>query len=353
MPAVFSIFDPRPHPLDMDETGTSGSSRNKSLLGRDRLADAVFLVGPDDRTAVRIPVHTFLLMAAGEAFEKMFSGNWKKEEAIRIIDCNESAMYSLLRWIYTDRLVIEADRLTDVMHVAKKYFVNGLFNFIAVNLQDNDSFVWEVISFSAEFDHKKITNKCLDIIKADPDKYLKQPESLSSCGDAVAAIVSSDIPVTEMCIFKWALKWAEEECKREGIDPQMGKRQVMQPFIRQFAFASMDQKEFADFVSASGVLSGDEQLLIFRIMSGIQLENPFRKNARQLAIKCTSWPSGSLVLMLSCRTCGHKVCRECYNKVNGCYCCDKPSLVCYPNPRKPQHITPADLCTGAKKKEQS
>ena len=60
--------------------------RYKHLLFNDRFSDVTFSVGANKTTAKKIPAHIFLLTQASDVFEAMFSGNWKKDELIPVID---------------------------------------------------------------------------------------------------------------------------------------------------------------------------------------------------------------------------------------------------------------------------
>lgn len=83
MSIVFEICDPQTYKLAQQEDEKRHDSlksfkvrfRAKMLLFSERYSDASFKVGPDDDTAVLIPVHTVFLVAVSDPFDAMFSEN--------------------------------------------------------------------------------------------------------------------------------------------------------------------------------------------------------------------------------------------------------------------------------------
>ena len=171
MSNLFVFGDPETY--DMDQTGGGAlhrskiAFRSKMLLGNEKLSDAVLFVGPEDETAVMIPVHSFILKTASSAFEAMFSGFWKKEDVIRINDCDASVMYTLLRFVYCDELVFEKDKLYDVLRIADKYLVDSLFDVVGQNCGSEAAkpFLWTIMSFAADFHNGSLIEKCMSVIR--------------------------------------------------------------------------------------------------------------------------------------------------------------------------------------------
>jgi hypothetical protein len=348
MSAVFAIGDPRPSNLGQQEAGVSSSKRTKMVLGCHNYSDAVFRVGPVDATAVSIPVHSFPLRLASETFAAMFSSKWKKDEPIRITDCDESTMYSLLRWIYCDELLCEAGRLMDVLHLANKYLVNDLFDFVAKHLSaDADaSGIWPITTFAIKHGYTSLTDKCLSIIHANDGKALESPDSLVIAEDVAAAVVSYKDATDEMKLFEWSLKWSESECERRGL-PQTAasKRITMQSFIHEIAFPAMSAKEFTGLPCSSEILTYQEVVEIMRIIAGHADQGTlFRLQSRNI-FRCTSWKRGDLVQLLMCFGCKRTICSECNRKTDFMTCCTTRSYNWLPgSEHQPGHS--ASLCSG-------
>lgn len=163
-----AAFDVTSSPADVFEA-ISALKRQQRLLGSDHLSDAKFLVGPEKETATVIPVHSFLLRLASEPFDAMFSGNWIKEDGIHIPDTDADTMYSLLRWIYCQQLVIRSGRLTDVLMLANKYAVTSLIRLFKEH--DMDCYVWQVLNYALRVGDDDLIELCEEEITADPYQY--------------------------------------------------------------------------------------------------------------------------------------------------------------------------------------
>ena len=226
------------------------SQRNKHMLFSERFSDITFYVGAFKETAKTIPAHTFLLTQASEVFEAMFSGNWKKDELIPVIDFEAPTFCSLLRWIYCDELVFPPGMLVDVMKIAQKYMVHSLTSFVADNFNNVDKkYVWSLHTTAIELEMADLTEKSLNLIKSDQATLLASADFLNASCASVTAFVSLDrTAVTDLQIFTRCLEWSEKECERRGLEVlPANQRLVMEKFIYQISFESMTAADFADF----------------------------------------------------------------------------------------------------------
>ena len=76
-----------------------------TVIERGRLADVIFVVGPDDGATTEVRSHCFLLAARSTVFDAMFSEYFdhRRESVpkIRISDCEADNFLPFLRFIYT------------------------------------------------------------------------------------------------------------------------------------------------------------------------------------------------------------------------------------------------------------
>lgn len=288
MSLLFVIGDPKTHGMDQSEsdipTPAKSQFRNRMLLFSERLSDVKFLVGPDDDTAVSIPVHTFMLRMADNSLANMFNGDWKDEKVIRIKDCDATTMYSLLRFIYCDEIVFEAGKLYDVLRIADKYLVDSLFEVVGQNCGSEAAkpFLWTIMSFAADFHNGSLIEKCMSVIRG-TGSFIRSEDSLQASESVVRLIVSDpDLKVDEFVLLKWCMQWAEKEMERRGLDPGTSKRQVMDSFINEFAFHKMTLSDFAVISHSSDILTAAEVIEVFEAMGGIGTASiKFRKVARK------------------------------------------------------------------------
>lgn len=282
--------------------------RHKLLVGNELLSDTIFLVGPNDETAVRIPVHSLLLASSSSAFMSMFSGNWKKEDVIRIKDCDPSAMYSVIRWIYSGELVVENGKFPDVKAIAEKYFVTSLMNIFADGHDDMVlSDPWMVLSFATESGNNDLRDKCAQQIAADIRHQMDSAGFMDASEAGIAALLSLPFKYDETDLFEKLLMWSEAKCGRQELEvtPE-NQRKVMQPFIHMIAFPGMSVHQFADLPCKSGVLTEQEQLLIFKwIVTGVGGDTGFRVEARK-GYPCHFWRANERVAIQKCFECYKK-----------------------------------------------
>lgn len=252
-------------------------------------------------------------------------------------------MDSLLRWIYCDELVFEEGKLAAFLRLADKYMVNNLIRFVSRSChKDRKAFVWSFLSMAMEFGdkYKQDIDSCTAVLMSRTRMQLEDPDSIFASPAVVKMFISSFENVDEDNLFKWAVKWAEKECERKRLTSQ-DKRQVMDPFIHQFAFPGMKQDIFAGIPCESGILSDKELVQIFRIMSGKDVESPFRKIARK-AFPCISYKAGNQVPFMQCSGCHRMICCECYCQTDDdeFECCNNSDYHFVAGYKE------SDLCTG-------
>jgi hypothetical protein len=290
MPLFFVIGDPLTHGMnhhgpEHDNTKlTTSRLRYKMLLASKQGSDAVFSVGLDEKTAIPIPVHSFVLRQASKKFASMFDGSMKKEDKIRVKDFEPSAVHSLLRWMYCDELVFEAGNLYAVLQIAEFFLVHSLIIKVTKRVATIPCrpFIWTILSFAADHLLHPLADECLKVIRPKCRWLLKQSDFLQASESAVCMLVcDSDLRVGEAHLLEWSLKWAAKECERQGLNPETDRRQVMDSFIHEFAYPKLGFKRFASISRSSQFLTEAEKVQVYELMSGEAVGNPFREVARK------------------------------------------------------------------------
>jgi hypothetical protein len=189
----FTIGNPRPGPEDWNYTGKGLTSRNKSLLGNKMMRDACFRVGPEDATAVTIPVHQILIHYDGGDLSLLLSKK-RGKKVIRFKDCDDATMWSILRWIYCRELVFEHGRLIDVVKFARKYKVTGLISLLNkhLNLVESHLF-WTIERSELAASLEDMTREYMAIAKADEEEKKSETQPLLF-GTPVAFTPQTGIP---------------------------------------------------------------------------------------------------------------------------------------------------------------
>lgn len=305
----------------------SVTDRQRLLVGNQQDSDFVFLVGQNDASAVRIPVHSLLLRLASDTFSAMFSGKWKEEKVIRIKDCDPSAMFSVIRWIYCNELVYEKGKLPDVIAIANKYFVKSLIDFVVSD--DGKAFPdpWDLITIGVGSGNKRLKEKGAQMIAADIRHQMDSAGFMEASAAVIAVLLSLPLKYEEMDLFRKCVKWAEKSCRRQGLAATAeNQRKVMDPFIHLIAFSGMSAEEFADLSFKSDILTDKEKVHIFQsfFRTG-KFETGFPKNRRS-GYPCLSWKANEYIMFRQCMQCGKKICDDCYtrqcddSRCRGCDC---------------------------------
>lgn len=256
--------------IDVDQLSgvTDSQLRDKHLFNNSLLSDAAFLVQGE-----RIPVHTFLLRSASCVFDRMFSAEWRKGEDVVIDDFRASPFLSLIRWIYCKEIIFEKGCLLDMMRLASKYMVQSLIK--AVKAEENRRFVWSIVAHAMEYEDVVRTTTCWDLITSDV-RAIHYEDFLNSPPVVVEKLTSFDsLCIRETELFDACNEWSKAECKRRGMEINSGnQRQVMEPFLKQFAFQTMRLVNFAGLPCE--ILTEKEQILVFRAIAGRPVITPFR-----------------------------------------------------------------------------
>ena len=201
---------------------TSVKDRIRFLYNSETLSDVVFILGKGTTDQMRIPAHRFILSIGSVVFDAMFNGGFSTEpcDEIDIPDIEPVSFLSLLRFLYTDEVSIGPDTVMSTLYAAKKYTVPTLeqrcVDFLKSNLGPDNAFT--LLSQARLFDEPQLAEMCLTCI----DKHTV--DSFNAEGftdidvDTLRAVLARDsLSARENQLFEAVVKWADHECRRNGI----------------------------------------------------------------------------------------------------------------------------------------
>lgn len=175
----------------------TGRDRHKFLFLNPRLSDQVLVVDGQ-----QIPVHSLLLAAASEAFATMFSPDWKSAQPVHVTECSLSAFMSLLRFVYTDEIVMHKQDIRPVLRVADRFLVQSLIDGITKPALDA-AVVLPAAEFAIEHNRPDLMFRCFALLDSSPVKFMRRPEFLTISYKVIREMASRDsCAVREISFFK-------------------------------------------------------------------------------------------------------------------------------------------------------
>ena len=246
------------------------------MFNNDRLSDVKFVVQNNDGESESnqvIPAHKFVLSIGSPVFEAMFYGDLAEtRDSIELPDCDYESLLALFRYMYSDEVNLSGSNVMKVLYLAKKYMVPSLADQCTKYLQDklDPSNVFSILPTAQRYEEKSLVDRCWKVIDGQTESAVKSDGFETIEWSLLEAVVSRDtLTIKEVELFKAVDLWATKQCEKQGLPPSgEQKRSVLgEQMIKAIRFPVMKQKEFADVVLDTKILTPDEILLIFKFYS--------------------------------------------------------------------------------------
>ena len=171
------------------------------------------------------------------------------------------------RYLYCDKIDLEADTVLATLYAAKKYICPHLakecVNYLETNLSSRNACV--LLSQSRFFEEQDLMLRCWEVIDAQAEEALKSDGFAEIDYNTLEAVLSREfLNAKEGSVFKAAVKWAEAECGRQELEvtPE-NKRKVLGDALYLIRIPTMKVEEFADDAAQSNILTMEETTSIF------------------------------------------------------------------------------------------
>ena len=156
-----------------------------------------------------------------------------------------------------------------VLYVAKKYILPSLVKECIFFLEEhvNTGNVFCVLSHARQYDEKELVDQCWEVIDRETVEVVKSEGFQKIERSLLEEIVKRDsLTITEVELFKAVDLWATKECQKQGLTPNgCVKRRILgENIVKEIRFPVMEEREFADVVLGSEMLTSKEGLDIMK-----------------------------------------------------------------------------------------
>lgn len=209
-----------------------------------------------------------MLAVGSSVFYAMFYGDLAEVQAeIHIPDVEPAAFLTLLKYLYSDEIQLEADTVLATLYAAKKYLVPALaracVGFLETSLEARNACL--LLAQSRLFEEPELTRRCWQVIDAQAEVALRSEGFCDIDWPTLDTIVTREaLNAREAVVFEAVLSWAEAECRRQGLPATpANKRHVLGPALHRVRIPAMSLEEFANGAAQSDVLTLEEAHSIF------------------------------------------------------------------------------------------
>ena len=237
------------------------------------LSDVKFIVSAsnsESESRKMIPAHKFVLAIGSPVFYAMFFGEMAEtKNSIELPDCEYESVLELFRYLYTDEVNLTGSNVMHVLYLAKKYMLPSLADKCSAYLQENleASNVFSILPHAKKFDDQDLENRCWEVIEKHTEEAVTSDEFFTLDRSLVESVVKKKVlKVKEAELFKAIDRWATQEIKRQGLNPdgETKRRIIGEELLNAIRFPLMSQKEFLAVVPDSNILTTKEIVDLMR-----------------------------------------------------------------------------------------
>jgi hypothetical protein len=204
----------------------------------------------------------------------MFYGDLaEKNSIVHLSDTDEKSLEEFLRFLYTDECNLTTDNVVSVMYLSKKYIVPSLTEKCVNNLASSIKAenVMSILEQATHFDESKLEMSCWEFIKSNTKQAVASTDFNNVSQKTLASLLRlNELNIVEVELFRAVLKWNDFQCSKKDIEiTRENRRSVIGDAIYDLRFLAMTQREFAQTVATSGLLTAEEIVPIYNTFNGI------------------------------------------------------------------------------------
>ena len=255
------------------KSNSSTGRVTNSLFNNPRRSDITFIVGRSGEQKERIYGHSLIISVRSPVLDELFEENWKDKEEVEIEEHPE-AFKSVMRFIYTQEIILEQNYLLETLNLVKKYLISGfmeeLISKARLSKEILNNNIWTLLEFAFDQNEEELWYLAAEYFDNHCEDLIRQNSFLNLDVNVVTCLVRrSSLEVNELSLFYATILWAGNQCQEERLEPTAENlRSKMNPFIHYIRFPLMTGPEFRDGPGITGILTGYE---CYKILCAITL----------------------------------------------------------------------------------
>ncbi|KAH7713485.1 BTB/POZ domain-containing protein 6 [Aphelenchoides avenae] len=236
----------------------------EKILFNETSADVHFIVGdPEKGNVERIPAIVAILCTASDVFKAMFLGNFERPTEVDVPDADPETFKIILRYIYTDEILLNLEDAVDILYVAKKYMLQPLVDrtarYISGHMTPEN--VCLFLEYADVLDD--IKERCWDVIDSETTDVIYSEAFLKISPQQLSVIAKRNtLCVEEIELYERVIEWAKAQLRKGDLEPTpKAIRGVLGDALFGIRFPVMDRKQFTSEMAKSRLLSAKAEAL--------------------------------------------------------------------------------------------
>ncbi|XP_076085638.1 BTB/POZ domain-containing protein 2-like [Mytilus galloprovincialis] len=234
------------------------------MLNKEIMCDVTFLVGTDQSI---IKAHKYMLASRSPVFYTMFKGSCPEKGEIIVPDINPEIFKSLLKCIYSDKLEVTLEKISEALYVAEKYMVSTMkpecTKLLSSCAETSNAPV--VFNIASHFHLQPLKAISLLHIQNNAVECLTVPNAVKISKENIEAILKLDsMSCSETTKCRFLIMWAGHQCEVQGKTVSgENMRKLIGAMLYLVNFPFLNKEYFAKEIAHSGLLTSEEVVSVF------------------------------------------------------------------------------------------
>ena len=285
----------------------SYAERSRRTWNSSLLSDVEFSFRETAKSkAVVVPAHSSILAKNSPVFLNLIRNNARNgKTVIEIADCDPEVFKLFILHLYNVDLELSTDCLQDVSRLATKYSVPSLVEKCAKFAERILSVfnVFDILQCAEILNDENLQQRCWVIVDIHTTEAIKLEGFFNINHDLMLTFLQRDsLRLREIDLFKAFCNWVAFRQKTENQNsPNEQEKELHSHLVEQIRFPLMSQKEFAENVPQTKLLSKDDIISMFSFFSSApNVDLRFSRKPRAVTLtRCRLFPASRKWFMYS------------------------------------------------------